>query len=227
MQYQILYRPSYAVAKVDLEANEQIRAEPGAMVAMSPNLKLESKMQGGLLSALGRSMLGGESMFQSTYTAEGKGGEILLAPAAPGDIMGITLNNQSYCVQSGSYLAGSSALQMDTKFAGARSFFAGEGAFMLKLQGTGLLLLSSFGAIHKVVLAAGEEYIVDSGHIVAFEASVTYELQKAARGILATVTSGEGIVCRYKGPGEIYLQTRNINAFVASITPLLPKPSPR
>lgn len=225
MQYQVLYRPSFAVARVELDAGEVIRAEPGAMVSMSPHLKLESKMQGGLLSALGRSMLGGESMFQSTYTAEGKPGEILLAPSTPGDIMGVTLSDQSYFVQGGSYLAGSTALQMDTKFGGLKTFFAGEGAFMLKLSGTGLLLLSSFGAIHKIVLAEGEDYIVDTGHIVAFEASVKFDLQRAAKGLFANVTSGEGVVCKYHGPGEIYIQTRNLSAFVSAISPMIPKGS--
>ncbi len=223
MQYQVLYRPSFAVARVELEADETLRAEPGAMVSMSAHLKLESKMEGGLLSALGRSMLGGESMFQSTYTAVGKAGEILLAPSAPGDVMAVQLQNQTFIVQGGSYLAGSTTLVMDTKFGGVKSFFSGEGAFMLRIQGTGLLLLSSFGAIHKVVLAEGEEYIVDTGHIVAFESSVSFELQKAAKGFFASVTSGEGVVCRYRGPGEIYIQTRNLSAFVAAISPLMPK----
>lgn len=225
MKYQVFYRPSFAMARVELDAGEALRAEPGAMLGMSPHVELESKMQGGLLSALGRSMLGGESMFQSTYTAKGQPGEILLAPSTPGDIMGIELADQAYNVQGGSYLAGSTSLTMDTKFAGVRSFFAGEGAFMLRVHGTGLLLVSSYGAIHKIVLGDGEEYVVDTGHIVAFDANVRFELQRAARGLLANVTSGEGIVCRYRGPGEIYLQTRNLAAFVASITPMLPRPS--
>ena len=96
---------------------------------------------------------------------------------------------------------------------------------MVRVAGTGTLLLSSYGAIHKVALAEGETYVVDSGHIVAFESSVKFELSKAAKGILASVTSGEGIVCRYTGPGEIFLQTRNLRAFVDSILPMLPKPT--
>lgn len=224
MQHQVLYRPSFALAHVQLDAGEALRTESGAMVGMSANLKLESKMEGGLFKALGRSMLSGESFFQSTYTAEGAPGEILLAPATPGDILGVQLQNQTYMVQKGSYLAGSTNLNIETKFAGLGSVVAGEGAFMVRISGTGLLLLSSYGAIHKVVLAEGETYIVDSGHIVAFDANVRFTLDKAAKGLLSSVTSGEGLVCRYTGPGDIYLQTRNLGAFVNAISPLLPKP---
>jgi uncharacterized protein (TIGR00266 family) len=225
MQYKVLYRPSFAVAHVQLDANEQIRTEAGAMVGMSSNLDLESKMEGGLLSALGRAVLAGESMFQSTYTARGTPGEILLAPSTPGDIMGIELADQAFLVQGGSWLAGSPSLKIETKFAGMGPLVGGEGAFMIRVSGTGTLLVSSYGAIHKIVLAAGETYVVDSGHIVAFDANVRFELSRAAKGFLASMTSGEGIVCRYTGPGEIYLQTRNLKAFVDVITPMLPRPS--
>jgi uncharacterized protein (TIGR00266 family) len=225
MQYRVLYRPSFALAHVELAAGEAIRTESGAMVGMSANLQLESKMQGGLLSALGRSLLAGESMFQSTYTSQGGPGEILLAPATPGDIMGVAMENQSYMIQAGSWLAGSTSLSIETKFAGATQFFSGEGAFMVRVSGTGLLLLSSYGAIHKVSLAPGEQYVVDTGHIVAFDSRVTYSLDKAARGLLSSVTSGEGLVCRYTGPGDIYIQTRNLKAFVDAITPMLPRPT--
>ncbi len=224
MQHRILYRPSFAVAHVELAANEAIRTESGAMVGMSANLNLESKMEGGFFKALGRSMLAGESMFQSTYTAQGGPGEILLAPALPGDILGVEMNDQTFMVQAGSYLAGSTSLGIETKFAGMTSLMGGEGAFMVRISGTGTLLLSSYGAIHKVVLAEGETYVVDSGHIVAFASSVKFELSKAAKGLMASVTSGEGIVCRYTGPGEIFIQTRNLRAFVDSILPMLPKP---
>lgn len=224
MQHKILYRPSFAMAHVELAAGETIRTEAGAMVGMSAHLRLESKMQGGLLASLGRAMLAGESLFQSTYTADGAPGEILLAPATPGDILGVELVNQTFLVQAGSWLAGSAALTLETKFAGMQ-MLGGEGAFLVKVSGSGTVLLSSYGAIHKIVLAAGESYVVDSGHIVAFDIGVRYEMTKAAKGILNSVTSGEGFVFRYTGPGEIYLQTRNLRGFVNAISPLMPSSS--
>ena len=224
MQHRVLYRPSFALAHVELAAGESLRTESGAMVGMSANLHLESKMQGGLLASLGRAVLAGESLFQSTYTAQGGPGEILLAPSTPGDILGVELNNQTFLIQAGSWLAGSTALAIETKFAGMQ-MLGGEGAFLVKVSGTGTLLLSSYGAIHKIVLAPGEQYVVDSGHIVAFESTVRYEMTKAAKGLLSTVTSGEGLVFKYTGPGEIYLQSRNLKAFADALSPLLPKPS--
>jgi uncharacterized protein (TIGR00266 family) len=224
VQHRILYRPSFALAHVELAAGESIRTESGAMVGMSAHLQLESKMQGGLLASLGRAMLAGESLFQSTYTAQGAPGEILLAPSTPGDILGVELVNQTFLIQAGSWLAGSTALTVETKFAGMQ-MLGGEGAFLVKVSGSGTLLLSSYGAIHKIVLAPGESYVVDSGHIVAFDAGVRYEMTKAAKGLLSTITSGEGLVFKYTGPGEIYLQSRNLRAFVDTIQPMLPKPS--
>lgn len=227
MKHTVLYRPSFAIAHVQLEAGEQIRTESGAMVGMSSNMSLQSKMEGGFLKSLARSALAGESMFQSTYTAQGGPGEVLLAPSTPGDIMGVEMNQQAFMIQSGSWLAGSPTLTIETKFAGATAMLGGEGAFMVKVSGTGLLLLSSYGAIHKVVLDPGEAYVVDTGHIVAFESTVKYNLEKAAKGFMNSMTSGEGMVCKYTGPGEIYIQTRNLSAFVQSIIPFLPKPSGR
>ncbi|MDP2305162.1 MAG: TIGR00266 family protein [Pseudomonadota bacterium] len=224
MQHKILYRPSFAMAHVELAAGESIRTESGAMVGMSAHLRLESKLEGGLLASLGRAMLAGESLFQSTYTAEGAPGEILLAPATPGDILGVDLVNQTLLVQSGSWLAGSTSLSVETQFAGMQ-MLGGEGAFLIKVSGSGTLLLSSYGAIHKIVLAAGESYVVDSGHVVAFDIGVRHELTKAARGFLSSVTSGEGLVFRYTGPGEVYLQTRSLQSFVDAISPMLPKPA--
>ena len=106
---------------------------------------------------------------------------------------------------------------------------------LVLLMGTGLLLLSSFGAIHAKELAAGEEYLVDTGHIVAFEASVSYRLEKASgktqgvggflKGMVQSAMSGEGFVCRYRGPGRVYLQTRQLAGFAHTLLPFLPKPS--
>ena len=112
---------------------------------------------------------------------------------------------------------------------------SGEGLFLLTVQGSGLLLLSSFGAIHAKDLAPGEEYIVDTGHIVAFEESVDYRLEKATgksqgvggflKGMVQSALSGEGFVCRYRGPGRIYIQTRQFHGFVRQLIPFLPKSS--
>ena len=143
--FEILHQPSFALAVVRLQAEQSILAEAGAMVSMSANVELQSQMKGGLMGALKRAV-GGESAFVSTFTARGGPGEVSFAPGAPGDIAAIELSNQMFMVQSSSYLAGDASLTVDTKWGGAKTFFGGEGLFVMQVQGTGLLLVSSFGA---------------------------------------------------------------------------------
>ena len=190
-----------------LGAEQSILAEAGAMVSMSANVELQSQMKGGLVGALKRAV-GGESAFVSTFTARGGPGEVTLAPGSPGDIAGIEMSNQLFYVQSSSYLAGDAGLVVDTRWGGAKSFFGGEGLFVLQVSGSGLLLVSSFGAIHRKRLAAGERYVVDTGHLVAWEGTTNYTLRKAAAGFFRSMVSGEGIVAEFTGPGEILIQTR-------------------
>lgn len=222
--WEVLHQGAFALAVVNLQAEQAISAEAGAMVSMSANVELHSEMKGGVFGALKRAV-GGESAFVSTFTARGGAGEVTLAPGAPGDVVGIEMNNQSFKVQSSSYLAGDSSLQVDTKWGGAKSFFGGEGLFVLQVSGTGLLLVSSFGAIHRKVLRAGERYVVDSGHLVAWEGSMQYQLRKATKSFFRSLLSGEGVVAEFMGPGEILIQTRNLAAFAGLLKPFFPNQS--
>ncbi|MCO5332654.1 MAG: TIGR00266 family protein [Pyrinomonadaceae bacterium] len=221
----IEHQGAFALAVVNLAAEQAICAEAGAMVSMSANVDLYSEMKGGVFGALKRAV-GGESAFVSTFTAKGGPGEVSFAPGAPGDVAGIEMQNQAFCVQSSSYLAGDTSLIVDTKFGGAKSFFGGEGLFVLKISGTGLLLVSSFGSIHRKTLRPGELYVVDTGHLVAWEAQMQYNLRKAAKsGFFRSLVSGEGLVAEFQGPGEILIQTRNLAAFAGLLKPFFPTQS--
>ena len=219
--WEVKYQGAFALAVVNLQPEQSISAEAGAMVSMSANVELQSEMKGGVFGALKRAV-GGESAFVSTFTARGGGGEVTLAPGAPGDVVGIEMNNQVFKVQSSSYLAGDTSLQVDTKWGGAKSFFGGEGLFVLQVTGTGLLLVSSFGAIHRKTLRPGERYVVDTGHLVAWEGQMEYQLRKATKSFFRSMLSGEGIVAEFTGPGEILIQTRNLAAFAALMKPFFP-----
>jgi uncharacterized protein (TIGR00266 family) len=220
--YEVLYQGAFALAVVKLQPEQSINAEAGAMVTMSGNVELQSQMKDGLMGALKR-VVGGESAFVSTFTARGGPGEVSFAPGAPGDVAAIELNGQTFFVQSSSYLAGDTSLAVDTKWGGARSFFGGEGLFVLKVQGSGLLLVSSFGSIHRKRLNYGERYVVDTGHLVAWEGHMQYELRKASSsGWFRSMVSGEGIVAEFSGPGEILIQTRNLEAFAGILRPFFP-----
>jgi len=223
--WRIEHQGAFALAVIELQPEQSISAEAGAMVSMSANIDLHSELKGGVFGALKRAV-GGESAFVSTFTAQGGPGEVTFAPGAPGDVAGLEMQGQTFMVQSSSYLAGDTSLVVDTKFGGTKSFFGGEGLFVLNVSGTGLLLVSSFGAIHRKILRPGEQYVVDTGHLVAWEGHMQYNLRKAAKsGFFRSFLSGEGIVAEFNGPGEILIQTRNLAAFAGLLKPFFPSQS--
>ncbi|MDO9545277.1 MAG: TIGR00266 family protein [Pelolinea sp.] len=224
MKTEILYRPSYSMAKVSLDPNEDILVESGSMVAMSSNIHVETSMKGGLLKSLARSVLGGESFFINTYTASSGNGELMLSPTLPGDVFTMEMTGETYMVQSGSFLASGVGVTTDTKWGGARTFFGGEGLIMLRCAGSGTLILSSYGAIHELDLQKGESYPVDTGHLVAFSEDMGFKV-RAIGGLKSTIFGGEGLVVDLTGPGKVLMQTRSVGAFLDWLLPKLPKQS--
>ncbi len=217
MKYRILAKPSYSLLEIELESGEEVIAETGAMVYMR-NIELKTEVKGGLLGGLKRTLFGGESFFINRYVAKGKG-LIGLAPPYQGDIVHIPLSGRIYA-QSGAFLASSPEINIDTKWGGAKTFFAGEGLFLLKLEGSGDIFLSSFGGIHEVEVEGSLK--VDTGHIVAFEETLDYKITKAG-GLKATLFSGEGLVAEFTGNGKVWIQTRSIADYVGWLASLLPK----
>lgn len=221
MQIEIQNRPSYSLAIVQLSPNERIRAEAGAMVSMSAGVNIETQASGGFLKSLTRAVLGGESFFQNFFQAGPQGGEVTLAPDLPGDIALIELRGETMMVQAGSYLASESGIELSTKIS-MKAFLSAEGLSILEATGSGKLLVSSYGAIFERVLAAGEKYIVDTSHLVAFDATVQVA-PRTAGGMKTTLFSGEGLVVELTGPGRLYIQTRSPQALINWIIPQLPK----
>ncbi|MBU3742534.1 MAG: TIGR00266 family protein [Candidatus Kapabacteria bacterium] len=220
MNFQIDHAPVYSTLRVDMRQGEQFRAEAGAMISMSPTIELAATSSGrGIMGTL-KAAVGGESIFASMYTAAYGDGEVVLAPATPGDIVQLDLRNETWFAQRGAYLAGDPALTLGTQ-GSIKALISGEGLFLSKIAGTGMLFLNSFGAIYHRDLAMGERYVVDTGHIVAFPSSVTYSIRKAASGLFSTLASGEGLVCEFMGPGRIYMQTRNVRALAGLLQPFL------
>ncbi|MBN1537627.1 MAG: TIGR00266 family protein [Anaerolineales bacterium] len=222
MNTEIKYRPAYALGIVTLNPNEGIRVDSGAMVSMSADMQIETKAQGGIFASLGRSILGGESFFQNTYRAGASGGEITVAPPLPGDMFTMELHGETLLMQSGAFVACSESIALDTKWTGAKTFFAKEGPIMLRASGTGTLIFASYGAIHERTLGTGEKYKLDTGHIVAFNDGMGFEVQRVG-GLKSTFFSGEGLVVQMTGPGRILMQTRSEDAFLSWLIPHLPK----
>lgn len=222
MTHEILYRPTAAVVRLSLEPGEAVRAETGSMVAMSPDLEIEART-GGLGKIVGR-LIAGETVFQSRFVAKRGPGELILAPSMPGDVLAIRLDNDAYLVASGGFLAASDSLEVNTRTR-FKNFLIGEGLFMIRLAGSGLLFINAFGAIHRVELALEERLIVDSGHLVAWSDTMDVRVGRATRSYLGSVLSGEGIVATLTGPGVIYMQTRAPQAFGAFVASVVPKES--
>jgi uncharacterized protein (TIGR00266 family) len=132
----------------------------------------------------------------------------------------VNLQDERLLVQSGSYVASAAGIELDTRWSGAKTFFASEGLIMLRARGSGTLLLSSYGAIHDVTLAPGEQYIVDTGHLVAFTEGMGFEVRTVG-GLKSTLFSGEGLVVDLTGPGRVLLQSRSTDQFLAWLLPQL------
>lgn len=221
MQVEIVHRSANTAAKVTLEANEILTTEAGAMIAMSPNLSVETSTHkrgsGGILRA-GLRMLAGESFFMNHYTARSTS-EIWLAPELPGDITEIDLSGPKLIVQSASFLAADHGIALSVGWQGFRSMLSGESMLWLELRGRGKALLSSFGSVYSVEVDG--EYTIDTGHIVAFEEGLSFKISKAGSSWLHSLLGGEGLVCKFSGKGRIWCQSHKPNSFGFSLTPHL------
>ncbi len=223
MNVQLRHNPSFAVARVALDAGEAIRAESGAMMATSPGVAIQASTQGGLMKGLKRSVLGGESLFVTTFTAPATGGWVDVAHHLAGDIVvgGVT-PDEPMSITRGCWLASSSGIELDTKWGGFKSLFGGEGGFLVRASGQGTVVLACYGAIDTISLEAGESVTIDSGHVVAFGPTVTSQIRKVAGGVMQTLKSGEGLVFDFTGPGWVMTQSRNPAALEAWIRAIMP-----
>jgi uncharacterized protein (TIGR00266 family) len=221
MDIQLNYRPAYSMATVKLSPGESIRAESGAMVGMSETLKMETSARakkGGLLKGLARKMLTGESFFLNLFKSETAPGEVHLSPSNVGDLV-VHHNSGELLIQSTCYVASHPDIDIQTKVAGFKNWFGGKGFFMLKAVGKGEVLLGGFGAIDEVDIT--EDFIVDTGHIVAFEPTLDFKIRRVGSWF-STFFSGEGFVCHFTGRGKLWIQTRNPAEFGKLVGAKLP-----
>lgn len=222
MHVNITTRPGAAAAQLLLAPGETVTAEAGAMVSMSGDMGISTsthkKSSGSILKGLKR-LLAGESFFLNHFTAAAGGGEVYVASNLPGDMCEIELGAGKVVVQSGSFVAAEQSVDMDIGWQGFRSMFSGESLFWLNLRGPGRCVLSSFGCIYQ--LEVTEETIVDTGHIVAFDETLSFRLSKAGKSWMSSFLGGEGIVCRFSGQGRLWVQSHNATAFGRTLGPML------
>jgi uncharacterized protein (TIGR00266 family) len=220
MQIEILYRPAHSLARVQLTPGEAILAEAGAMVGMSTNVQMQTQ-SGGLGKGLLR-MFGGESFFRNTFTAQGSAGEVLLAQPLCGDMALLEMTQNGYLITSASFVASTPNVEINTKVAGIRGFFSGEGMFVLQATAPspGQVLVGAFGGIQEVYCDGN--LVIDTGHLVAWDGTLQYKVGKSASGWIGSFLSGEGLVCHFTGQGRIWIQSRNPAEYGQSVGAMLP-----
>ncbi|PSN17374.1 TIGR00266 family protein, partial [filamentous cyanobacterium CCP5] len=149
------------------------------------------------------------------------------SPALPGDVCHYVLNGRGIMVQSGGFVAADPAVQIDTQFQGLKGFFSGESLFLLRLTGSGDLWFSSYGGIQAIDVK--DEYVVDTGYVVAFEDTLNYSVEMISglsfRGLRRGIFGGEGLVCRFRGQGRLWIQSRSLYPLLNFLNPFRPTKS--
>ncbi|NEO37363.1 MAG: TIGR00266 family protein [Moorea sp. SIOASIH] len=223
IDYDIEHSPAYASLIINLQAEQTVLIESGAMAAMDSSISMKSKVRGGLIKGLGR-MISGESFFVSEFTAEKEPGQIYVSPGVPGDIQHYYLRNQGLMVQSSGFVACSPEIEIDTQFQGFKGFFSGESLFLIRATGQGDFWFSSYGAIVEIPVTG--DYVVDTGYIVAFEDTLNYQVEVLGglsfRGLKTGVLGGEGLVCRFSGEGRLWIQSRELYGLINFLNPFRP-----
>jgi uncharacterized protein (TIGR00266 family) len=224
MQYEILAHPASSVAKLTLDAEETITCEVGAMIAMTTGIGVTTTSgkkggSGGFLKGMKR-MFAGENFFLNHFTAEEPDQTLIIGPTLLGDVVFHDLRGGTLIIQGSSWLASDEHIEIDATWQGwGKALFSGESMFWVKATGDGAVFLSSFGAIYEVDIDG--EYIVDTGHIVAFEDTLQFKIVKAGKSLIGSILGGEGLVCRFSGQGKLYCQSHNPPSFGKAIGPKL------
>jgi uncharacterized protein (TIGR00266 family) len=221
MKIEKRYGPSATVAICHLDAGESLVTESGALLAIKGQVEISTSTKqrsGGTVFGSLKRLVSGESFFLNTYTARDPS-EVWLGTALPGDLLIHDLKGDKLIIQGGSYVGGSPEIEIDLEWQGLKSLFSGESLFWVKARGHGKVIANSFGFIYPIQVNG--DYIVDTGHIVAFEETLDFEISKASRSLLQTFLGGEGFVCRFRGRGTVWCQSHSPLSFGQELTPYL------
>ncbi len=219
MQAKIEGAPSFAHIHIDLSPGESITAESDAMTSMAADLDMEAKLNGGFFSGLLKKFLGGESLFVNVFTNNTQAVKRLtVTQGTPGEIRQTQLKGDAICLQPGAYVASTPGLKLGVKYAGLASFIGREGLFKLMVSGTGTLWYGAYGGLVEKQIEG--QYIVDTGHLVAYQPHLKLKVQLAG-GLVASFLGGEGLVTRVEGYGKATLQTRSLSGLAGWLNPRL------
>jgi uncharacterized protein (TIGR00266 family) len=222
MKFEIKYKPSYALLVANLNQGETLTAESGSMTYMTPNIEVHTrKREKSIWGSLGLSLIGGQSFWVNDYTATNGAGEAGFVAAPVGDIKQLDIAPGSgFIIQKSAYIASTAGIDLDIKWEGFSKGLFGQGLFMIKATGAGQMFINTFGAIDAHTLQAGETLIVDNFHLVGFSEACSYKVTKFG-GLKETLLGGEGLVTQITGPGEVFIQTKNLQEFTEWLWTLL------
>ena len=227
MQYKVLGQ-TVPVVEMTLSRGETVYTQRGGMSYQTNGIAMKTNARGGIMKSLGR-MFTGESIFMANYTAEVDGAVIGFATTVPGNVIPVDLNQapNGMILQKNAFLCAEDSVETSVIFTKRISagLVGGEGFILQKATGRGMLFLEVDGKKKKKELAPGEILKVDTGNVVAFEPSVSYEVE-TVKGLGNIFLGGEGLfLTRLVGPGKVILQSQNFGDFVGKIIPFLPSRS--
>ena len=212
MNVEVRHRPSFATIFAELGPGDAITAESDAMASMDSEVEMTTGFNGGFFLGLLLKFFGGESLFVNTFRTVKEKAQLVLTQGTPGDIQEVQLNNETLLLQPGAFIAATAGVKMGVGWAGFASFIGREGLFRLKVSGTGTLWFGAYGGIFEREI--DREYVVDTGHLVAYEPTISLKMALAG-GIFSSFFSGEGLVSRIQGQGRIYLQSRSMDGLAS------------
>ncbi|MCS4488500.1 TIGR00266 family protein [Streptococcus sciuri] len=230
MAFTIDNNMQFPLVEVTLDRGESVYIQRGSMLYHTPSITLNAKFNsrgsglGKLMGALGRSITSGESLLITQAVSNDINGKLALAPNTPGQVLALELGNQQYRLNDGAFLAmdGFAQYHMERQSVG-RALFGGEGGFfVMTTEGYGTLLANAFGSIKKIELY-GEELTIDNAHVVAWSKELDYDIH-LENGFWQSIGTGEGIVNTFRGTGEIYIQSLNLQTFAEQLTPYIDFP---
>jgi uncharacterized protein (TIGR00266 family) len=228
MNYEII-GDNQQMAKITLQPGESIFAEAGSMVNMSGNMAMESQLAGGVIAGLKRAALG-DSLFLTRFTQRDGAGFVCFAGTMTGRIFTVRLSpEKEFIARKSSFLACEESAGLDIAFTTSlpTGLFGGEGFVFQRMTGAGTVFLHCCGDIIEMDLKEGEVVKVQTGLVVGFEHTVSYDIALVG-GITTALFGGEGLfVTTLTGPGKVILQSMDLARIAATIHPFLPRPEPK
>ena len=219
MKTEIKGSAAFCYLDVDLDPGEEVTAESGAMASMDADLDMEARFNGGLIIGLLRKFLGGETLFINRFHNDtDKQRQVILVQPTPGQITCLELNDSSFCLQPGAFLACTEGVSIGVRWAGLVSWFAREGLFRIVVSGSGKVWYGAYGALLEKEVDG--ELLVDTSHLVAYDPSLKLRLQLAG-GLFSSFFGGEGFVTRLEGKGKAIIQSRSLSGLASWINPKL------